>query len=69
MLDVTLLAANIRAAREQLCFTQTEVARRLYVTPQTVSKWECAIAVPDLANLCRLAKVLGTTPNALLGIE
>ena len=54
MLNNQLLAANIREAREALRLTQTDVAARLYVTPQTVSKWENGVASPDLSNLCSL---------------
>ena len=69
MLNNQLLAANIREAREALRLTQTDVAARLYVTPQTVSKWENGVASPDLSNLCSLADILSTTPDRLLGIS
>lgn len=69
MLNNQLFAANIREAREALRLTQTDVAARLYVTPQTVSKWENGVASPDLSNLCSLADILSTTPDRLLGIS
>ncbi len=67
-MDGTKLANNIRDHRISNGLTQTEVARRLFVTPQTVSKWESGLALPDLPNLCGLAAVLRTTPDRLLGV-
>ncbi|MBQ1217614.1 MAG: XRE family transcriptional regulator [Clostridia bacterium] len=61
------LAKNIRAYRTLRGLTQTEIARRLFVTPQTVSKWEKGGAIPDLTNLCHLAEILSVTPDRLLG--
>ena len=49
--------------------TQTEIAKKLFVTPQTVSKWENGNALPDVENLCKLAEILQTTPNDLLGVN
>lgn len=67
-MNKTNVSQNIRNLRIQRKITQTEVARRLFVTPQTVSKWENGSALPDLENLCRLAELLQTTPDSLLGI-
>ncbi|MBR2375302.1 MAG: XRE family transcriptional regulator [Clostridia bacterium] len=66
-MDERIFANNIRRLRERLGLSQTEVARRLYVTPQTVSKWENGIAFPDVPKLCKLADTLAVSPDALLG--
>ncbi len=67
-MDGKALAKNLREFRISNGLTQTEIARRLFVTPQTVSKWENGTALPDVENLCGLATVLRTTPDRLLGI-
>lgn len=64
-----LFAQNLRALRKTKNLTQTEIAKRLFVTPQTVSKWEKGNALPDVDNLCNLALILQTTPDRLLGIN
>ena len=47
--------------------TQEELASRLHVVRQTVSKWEQGRSVPDADLLVRLAEVLETTVAVLLG--
>lgn len=60
------LAGNIRTYRKLRGLTQGELARRLYVTAQNVSKWETGKSVPDIENLCKLAQVFAVTPDRLL---
>lgn len=62
-----IFSQNLRTIRKARGITQTEIAKRLFVTPQTVSKWESG-ALPDVENLCLLAQVLQTTPDRLLGV-
>ena len=47
-------------------FTQEELAERLNVSPQAVSKWENGVACPDIALLAPLAALFGTTTDDLL---
>ncbi|MBQ4322379.1 MAG: helix-turn-helix transcriptional regulator, partial [Clostridia bacterium] len=67
-MNTELFARNLRAIRKARGISQTEVAKRLFVTPQTVSKWENGNALPDVTNLCHLSELLQTTPNRLLGV-
>lgn len=59
-------AANLRRARQTAGLKQRDLADRLFVSPQTVSKWEQGLTFPDIENLCRLASLLGVTVDALL---
>ncbi len=61
------LAQNIRKYRVLHNLTQAQLAQKLYVTPQNVSKWETGRSVPDLENLFMLAQVLCTSTDRLLG--
>jgi len=61
------LAQNIKTYRRLRGLTQGELARRLFVTAQNVSKWETGKSVPDVENLCKLAEVFAVTPDILLG--
>ena len=47
--------------------TQEELAARLDVVRQTVSKWEKGLSVPDAELLKKLAEILETDVSALLG--
>ena len=60
MFDLKIFAGNVHKFRLRQRMTQTQIARRLFVTPQTVSKWEAGIAVPTTDNLFRLSKLYGT---------
>ena len=62
-----MLAENLKALRKAKGLSQEELAARLHVVRQTVSKWEKGRSVPDAELLVRLAEELDTTPAALLG--
>ena len=60
------LAENIREIRHQLGWTQADLAGRLFVTTQTVSKWETGLCMPDLDNLCRISECFNVQVDRLL---
>ena len=62
-----MLGDNIAALRKQRGMTQQTLADALFVTRQTISKWEKNLSVPDADALVRLADALDTTVQALLG--
>jgi transcriptional regulator with XRE-family HTH domain len=60
------IGESIRHHRKKLNLTQTQLAERLSVTPQAVSKWESGAGLPDLSMAVPLARALGTTTDELL---
>ena len=64
-----MLAENLKALRKAKGLSQEELAARLHVVRQTVSKWEKGRSVPDADLLIRLAEELDATSAALLGPE
>ena len=54
-MDKNNLAINIRYYRKHKGMTQLELASKVNVLPQTVSKWESGISQPDTEKLCELA--------------
>lgn len=62
-----MLSENLKTLRMQKGFTQEELAARLNVVRQTVSKWEKGLSVPDAELLTRLAEVLEVPVSTLLG--
>ena len=58
-----------RAARREKGFSQQELADRLHVVRQTVSKWEGGLSAPDAELLATLAGVLEVPVGRLLGEE
>ena len=60
---------NLKALRKDRGLSQEELAVRLNVVRQTISKLEKGLSVPDAAMLIRLAEVLDTTVSRLLGAD
>lgn len=57
---------SIRYHRKRLNLTQAQLAERLNVTAQAVSKWENDTGLPDISMAVPLARALGTTTDELL---
>ena len=64
-----MLGENIKALRKSKGFTQEELAVRVNVVRQTVSKWEKGLSVPDADSLQKIADVLETNISQLLGAD
>ncbi|MCI7725427.1 MAG: helix-turn-helix transcriptional regulator [Erysipelotrichaceae bacterium] len=60
---------NLKTMRKAKGYTQEELAIKLNVVRQTVSKWEKGLSVPDADVLCKIADVLDTDVSTLLGEE
>lgn len=58
---------NLKALRKKKGITQEELAARLNVVRQTVSKWEKGLSVPDSELLIKLAEILEVPVSRLLG--
>ena len=62
-----MLNENIKRIRKSKGLSQEELAIKLNVVRQTVSKWEKGLSVPDSSMLIMLADELDTTVSELLG--
>ena len=60
---------NLKTIRKAKGYTQEELAIKLNVVRQTVSKWEKGLSVPDADTLCKIADALETSISELLGSE
>lgn len=58
---------KIRACRQAAGLSQEKVAELVGVSRQAVTKWESGQSAPSTENLLRLAEVLGTTVDLLVG--
>ena len=65
-MDAVKIGAFLCALRRERGWTQQEAAARLGVTDKTVSKWETARGLPDIAVLPALAALYGVTADELL---
>ncbi len=63
------LADKIIRHRKKLNMTQEELAEKMDVSRQAVSKWESAQAIPDIEKLLRLSALFGVSTDYLLREE
>ncbi|WP_461198688.1 helix-turn-helix domain-containing protein [Enterococcus sp. N249-2] len=61
------IGSTLKHLRQQKKWTQKEVAKRIHVTPQTVSKWENNKSYPDLDYLVQLSALFNVSTDTLLG--
>ena len=66
---VSVLHENLRLKRKERGLSQEELASRLHVVRQTISKWEKGMSVPDSEQLIKIAVILETTVSELLGTQ
>lgn len=62
-----MFGENLKAMRKAKGYTQEELAIKINVVRQTVSKWEKGLSVPDADVLSQIAEVLDTNVSVLLG--
>lgn len=62
-----MLNENIKNFRKNKGYTQEELANKLNVVRQTISKWEKGYSVPDAEMLKKLAEIFDTNVSQLLG--
>ena len=60
---------NLKELRKNKGFTQEELASKVNVVRQTVSKWEKGLSVPDADSLQKIAEVLEVDVSQLLGAK
>lgn len=59
----------LKKLRIQKGLSQENIAEKLYVVRQTISKWENGLSSPSVEQLVSLSAFLGTSPDLLLGIN
>ena len=62
-----MLSENLKAIRKSKGLSQQELAVKLNVVRQTVSKWEQGLSVPDSDMLISISEAFETPVSALLG--
>ena len=64
-----MLSENLKSFRKSKGISQEELAVRLNVVRQTISKWEKGLTVPDADTLIRIAEILEVDVSELLGAK
>lgn len=64
---MTNFAQNLSRIRKQQGLTQQDLAERMNLTFQAISKWETGQSLPDIEQLTRLADLFSVSADTLLG--
>ena len=68
-MELSAVGKQIANARRKIGYTQEELAEKIGVSAQAVSKWENGHNLPDIENLMQIAELTNTPYAALLGDE
>lgn len=66
-MEKTTIGKKISALRKEKGLTQEELAEKLGVSSQAVSKWENDISCPDIMLLPRISELFGVTTDEIFG--
>ena len=69
MLDQKMFGEKLRNHRKKLGMTQEEVAEKVGVSPQAISKWEAGDCLPDCFNLKAISDIYQISADVLLETE
>lgn len=59
----------IKELRKEKNLSQTDLAKELYTSQDTISLWECGKSLPDIKSVVKLAEIFKVSTDYLLGIE
>ena len=68
MIDFVKVGMRIAEHRKRLGLSQEELADKLYVTRQALSKWENGTSVPSIDTLSQISKLFSVSFEELLGL-
>jgi len=68
-MDPVKIGNFIRNCRKEKGYTQEELADKIFVSPKTISKWECGNGTPDVSIMASLCQELGFNLNELFSGE
>lgn len=63
------IGENLKRLRKEKGLTQEQLAERLNVSFQAVSKWECGDGYPDIVMLPSIAQIFGVSLDELVGMQ
>ena len=66
--ELTQIGSRLSVCRQNKNMTQEELAYRLGITPQALSKWERSVSFPDISMLADISRLLEVSTDYLLGL-
>ncbi len=65
-MNINIISKYLQLLRKKHNYTQDELAKKLDISRQAVSKWETGVTIPDLEILLKISKLYGITINDIL---
>ncbi len=65
-MNVNIISRYLQFLRKSHNYTQEDLAKKLDISRQAVSKWETGITIPDLEVLLKISKLYNVTINDIL---
>lgn len=65
-MNTNIISKYLQFLRKNRNYTQDELAKRLNISRQAISKWETGTTIPDLEVLLKISKLYGITINEIL---
>ena len=59
---------RIKKLREQMGYTQSELAKKLYLTRASVNSWEMGLSAPSTSTIVELSRLFHVSTDYLLGL-
>ncbi len=66
---MNVFSENLKKYRKNIGFSQSDLAERLGVKPNTISNYEKGVSQPDIDMLIKIIKILDTSADLLLGLN
>lgn len=63
------IGQTIKELRKEKNLSQTDLAKLLFTSQDTVSLWECGKSLPDIMAIIRMTQIFGVTSDYILGLE
>lgn len=64
-----MIGDNIKKLRTDVGMTQKDLADKMFVTAQAVSKWENGESEPSISTIAEMAKLFNVTADVILGVN
>ena len=65
-MDTQLIGKFLMEIRKYYNITQEDLAMKLLISRQAISKWETGVAIPDISTLMKLSELYNVTINDII---
>lgn len=63
------IGQTIKELRKEKNLSQTQLAKLLFTSQDTISLWELGKSLPDIMAIIRMTQIFGVTSDYILGLE